>query len=175
MSSPDALCVLLSRFTFSDLGHRLRIYCLHLPGHAWFSMFLQPKQKIFDQLCLHLWHGKKKIFCCFCRIMAQFELMEHKFRNLTVLHFPLHGFQITHGAKWCTTCQNTIYHDTTSHIVYLLWLELLQSCDIRAKNMYPKYCETLDWHLCLVILFYFKHFQYSLLLGSIHIFFYLLI
>ena len=72
--------------------------------------------------------------------MVQVELMKYKFLNLV----KLRGLQIPNRANQYITCQCTYYHDTTNPSMFI-WLELLQSCDIRATKLHvARYCKTFD-------------------------------
>ena len=62
-----------------------------------------------------------------------------------MLPLYLCDFQITHSVNPFIVHQLTNYHDTTNHSEYLPQLELLQSCDLHAANLYvPKYYRTFD-------------------------------
>ena len=77
--------------------------------------------------------------------MSELELIKHKFSNQITLHVPLYDFQTIHWLKQRTTCQFTIFHDTTNRDRNPPQLKLLQSRDIHATNKFVrKYGKTFD-------------------------------
>ena len=138
--------LILSKCSLPDLPLWIRAYLI-LPDHRCFCNSSDISRTILllysDQLCPQLSFNNFFFFCCFHGVMAQFEIIKHKFPYQTTLHVHLCGFQITHGGKKRTTCQRTYYHGTTNHSGYLWQLELLQLRDIPAWNKYGlKYCKT---------------------------------
>ena len=80
---------------------------------------------------------------CFRGVMASFELVKHKFANVTVLHVHLCGFQIIHvlsNAQGVSAPTYTILPTTASICHGMNWF------DIRTANLHvlQKYCKTLD-------------------------------
>ena len=119
------------------LAHGLGIHGFRLSWAFLVIEILATKQnilKLFDY-CIMInctfTFCRTNVFGCICGVKAQFELVNHKFTNLTMLHIPLCGFQCTHGGKQCLTCQHTNYQDTTNHNGYL---EQLQLCYIHAAK-----------------------------------------
>ena len=75
-------------------------------------------------------------FGCFRGVMDQFELVEQKFPEQTILlNVHLSDFQSTHGMKQYTTRQRINYLDNNNHSVKPLWLDLLYSRGIHAANL----------------------------------------
>ena len=115
-------------------------FMIYKPTWSYWSLrFLQHKQNFLNHLVAVVWSTapssftQQMFFGCFQGIMAQFELIKHKFLNSTVA-LNLCGFQITQGVKQCTTCQFPNYHDTTcysfncfSHMIYMPLTEIEQN------------------------------------------------
>ena len=69
------------------------------------------------------------VYGCFRDVMAQFKLIKNKFSKLPMLHVHLFDFQIAHGVKKCTKCQQrTNYHNTMNKSGYLEWLRSRGIC-----------------------------------------------
>ena len=71
---------------------------------GWSWRFLRPERTVIN--CVPTFH-KTKVFSYFCGVMVGFELIRHKFPNLTPLHVHLYVFQITHGVNQCRTSEHT--------------------------------------------------------------------
>ena len=80
--------------------------------------FLEPPRFCSVINCALTFHTTN-VFDCFCGVMVQFKIIQHKILNYTILHVHhLCGFQNTYAVKKCM-CQNIKYHDTTKNSRYL--------------------------------------------------------
>ena len=131
------------------LEHCLRIYGFRPKWSCLIIKVLAIPSKIFWAINCVFTFQTTNCFGHFYDVMAQFELVMHKFLNFTTLHIHLYGFQILHAMKQYTICWCTNYHDSTNHSWSFSRLELLWSHDMSCKLAHTQILQ--NFWLALVI------------------------
>ena len=146
------------RIWLYGLEHSLWIHAFRSTDVAWSSRFLQPKQNFLNHLvtvsCSTAPFTLYTINACGCfrGVMVQFELVKHKFTNLTTLYVRLRGFQIPPRVKQGRTWSYSSHAlDSGKHY-------LLQALDVSLRVESEDIWEvttsnTLLWTRCSVFIY----------------------
>ena len=137
LSLPDTLrathqiCLYGLEHNFWIHSFRPTWHCLIIKVLATWVKFLQPSGYCSVINCAFTFHTRN-VLGYFAVIMAQFELIEHKFPNYTSLHIYLCSFQITQWNNtqcvWAPTTLG-IYHSLNCFgcMLYVLQTSIYQS------------------------------------------------